>query len=170
MRIEINGMACEMPPDVQRKLLDVVQNDLEQRYSRDMDGAMKALTKAFTRKLLLDMERKARKAGGEELAARFRPPRRADPNMHLANVLRDIGEEGLKHVCLYITLDESGENYIVSDLSAGRIRIDGPGPAHNGPEPLESQTRRSLAGPRHDREREDDVQQAFSDTALTALS
>lgn len=121
MRIELNGVACEMPPDVQRKLLDFVQSDLEQRYTRDMDGAMKALAKAFSRKILMDLEKRARKAGGDELAARFRPPKRADPNLFLANVIRDIGEEALKNVCLYISLAEDGESYIVSDLRAGRI-------------------------------------------------
>lgn len=162
MRIEINGMACEMPPEVQRKLLDYLQNDLEQRYTRDMDGAMKALAKAFTRKVLLDMERKARKIGNEELAARFRPPRRADPNLHLANVLRDFGEEGLKHVCLYITLDESGENYVVSDLSAGRIA------AHA--ESAQGQVGRPVADPRDDGEWQDHFLEAPEYPAIEAVS
>src|SRR5579885_98071 len=159
MRIDINGIACEMPPDVQRKLLDYIQNDLEQRYVRDMDGAMKALTKAFTRKLLLDLERKARKLGGDEAAARFRPPKKSDPNVFLAHVLRDFGEEALKRVCLYISLDESGEGYIVSDLSAGRID-----------QPNQGQARRSLAGAGHDRIGENDIQQIAGDTTLALIS
>lgn len=157
MRIEINGVVCEMPPDVQRKLLDYIQTDMEQRYARDMDGALKALAKAFTRKMLLDLERKARKAAGDEAAARFRPPRHSDPNLFLANVLRESGEVALKHVCLYIALSEDGESYVVSDLRAGRI------------ESAESQTRRQVVGTGDDRERENYLLQAPGDSVVAVV-
>lgn len=162
MRIDINGVVCEMPPKTQAKLLDYIQTDLEQKYTRDVDGAMKALGKAFTRKILMDLEKKARKVGGEEAAARFRPPKRMDPNLFLAGVLRDFGEEALKHVCLYISLSEDGESYVVSDLSAGRI------PA--SPESAQGQIGGPLADSGNDGIGEDDVQQIAEYATLPALS
>lgn len=158
MRIDINGVVCEMPPEVQRKMLDYIQADMEQRYAKDMDGAMKAVTKAFTRKVLLDMERKARKASGDELASHFRPPKGTDPNLFLAKVLRDFGEEALRHVCLYISLAEDGESYVVSDLSAGRIESN------------QSQAGRQMVGSRDDGIGQDYFLEAPGDQFESAVS
>lgn len=154
MKLELNGLLCEMPPEVQAQLLGYVWQDMERRYG-EIDGAMKAGMKLAARKILLSMERKARKQVGEEAAMRIRPPKGTDPNLHLGRLMFGIGNEALKDVTVAISLKEldSGE-YIVSGVSI---------------EPNQDQARRSLACAGDDRERKDYVLEAPGNTTVEVV-
>lgn len=130
MRLDLNGIVCELPPQAQAQLLGVIWRDMERRYA-ELNGGIRGGMKMVSRKVLLDMERRARKESTEEIAMKIRPPKGEDPNMHLARVLFGIGNEALKDVTVEIDLIEEASGYRVADLrvvtpegQAGRPVVD----------------------------------------------
>ena len=106
MRVKINEVTYDVPPDYERKLVDQLLDQGMLLYE-DQASWVRIGAKAITRKKLLEMERQALKEGGKEAAQRFKPPHGADPNLFLAGIYIDLLEEMLAHVELTIEIDEA---------------------------------------------------------------
>jgi hypothetical protein len=129
MKLDINGIECELSPEMQAQLLGVIWQDMERRYT-GLNGGLKAGLKLASRKILADMESQARKSAGEEAALKIRPPKRTDPNLHLGRVMFGLGNEALKNVTCKIDLVEDARTgeYRVTDLAViqNQGQIGGP--------------------------------------------
>lgn len=165
LELQLNGNAvdCAMTPETQAKLLGFILMDMERRYS-SIDGAMRAVMKVASRKILMDMERKARKQSGEEAAMRIRPPKAPDgktidANLHLGRLMFGLGNEALKNVTVAITLEESGDGsggFTVADVAIKSVENQG-------------QIGRPMVDSGHDGEWQDDLQQIAGGAALALV-
>ena len=105
MKLKINEITYDVPPDYERKLIDQLLDQGMLMYD-EQAAWVRIGAKAITRKKLLEMERQALKEVGEEAAQRFKPPHGADPNLFLAGIYIDLLEEMLAHVELTIEIDD----------------------------------------------------------------
>lgn len=132
MKVAINGTDYDVPNEEEIILLKKLQAAMLAEYAK-LDGKWRLMGKPVAREVLRQMEERTRGKHGNEKALLFRPDKKADPTIHLSNIMLGILQEAMKHV----TLNVSTEHHTVTNFG---ITIEGKGTAggqvatdgHNG--------------------------------------
>ncbi len=121
MKVLINNEEYDLPKEEELILLKAIQQVMMSEYDK-LDGKWRLMGKPVSREVLRQMEVKTREKHGNEKALMLRPEKRADPTIHLSNIMLGILQEALKHVTLTIAT----EHHTIASLS---ISIKGKSPA-----------------------------------------
>lgn len=137
MQVEINGETFALPPAAEEKLLQDFWTMLAHLYETRLGDKEKAGLMMITRAMLLKAEIEARAKVGKEAALRFRPPRKADPNLFIAESFLPQAREALGHATIHIDTEASGNritalNLTLEGAGAGGRLLDSAGNAGVG--------------------------------------
>ncbi len=102
MKIELDGKTYDLPPALEEKLLQDFWDLLAHLYESRLGDKEKVGLMVITRGMLLKAEIEARLTAGKEAALRLRPPKKADPNLFIAELFLPQAMEALAHATIHI--------------------------------------------------------------------
>lgn len=120
MKLTINGERSAIPPEQEQEMIRGILEELKADYYKKLPQHWRVAAKPFTRAMLLMLEKEAEKKGGIEAARAIRPPRNADPNIYLGEILAGILLKGLEYVNLRLDICEGTISAVKLDFESPR--------------------------------------------------
>ncbi len=109
MRVSINGVPYEVPRAIEEKLLADLLAEGEREYLKVPKG-WRITGEALSRLILGKIEEQVTRISGRDAGRAMRPPRNADKNLYLANIVAHGLLEGLKNVEFVVGTDQGTVN------------------------------------------------------------
>lgn len=106
MKLLINGQPYTAPREEELIFLQQGTELFKAEYQK-LPAEYRLLLKPFVRTVLLKLEDKAREQAGRERALHFRPGRKEDAVLFLADILTEFLAEALKHVSIHIETNDT---------------------------------------------------------------
>lgn len=123
MKIEIDGVAYDVPEAYVQKLASDLWAQLETMYEEKLDDGIKSLFMAGTRAFLVKEEMSVRMKHGKEAARALRPPPKSDPTLWLARMMLPTMQRMLQDVT--VTCETAGSSVTALSLSVPRASEQG---------------------------------------------